>query len=241
MSTRKRTALVSEGPHPRAPLARACAPGLLRNRSDLDQGRVTEPTAAKDNVFWKSFRMLAENPEMNPLAEVASWDPIRLATQLEEYERVLYEQGAPRRNYAETINIVIQQFPRRKTLLARPWRLLTTWESSSTTSAEGCGCDSAGVAVDTSFHHVVDRLLRLTATLRAHCLESQRLSVGIRRNLPPPAPGQKSNTGGQNAERKIGCALRGRFFKEMFQGHESSRKDLGFRLNNAPNQTPTGS
>ena len=65
---------------------------------------------------------------MNPLL-VARWDPIQLATQLEEYWPVLYELGAPWRNYAETINIVIQRFSYLKTFLAGPWKLLTAWES----------------------------------------------------------------------------------------------------------------
>ena len=34
-----------------------------------------------------------------------------------------------RRNYAETVNVVVQRHPFLKTFLAGPWRLLTTWES----------------------------------------------------------------------------------------------------------------
>ena len=42
---------------------------------------------------------------------------------------MLYEQGSTRRNYAETINGILQRFPYLKSFLAGPWKLLTTWES----------------------------------------------------------------------------------------------------------------
>lgn len=48
---------------------------------------------------------------------------------LEEYGRVLYETGASRRTFAETINIVQQRFPYLKTLMTGPWQLATTWEN----------------------------------------------------------------------------------------------------------------
>ena len=35
---------------------------------------------------------------------MARWDPIRVATLLEEFGMVMYEEGSSRRNYAETVN-----------------------------------------------------------------------------------------------------------------------------------------
>ena len=37
--------------------------------------------------------------------------------------------GATRRDYAETINIVVQRFPYLRTFMTGPWRLCTTWET----------------------------------------------------------------------------------------------------------------
>ena len=101
-----------------------------RNRLDLDRGRVTASTAALREVLLEKFQewISREDPDTRPLPELARWDPIQVATLLEEYGRVCYEDGTPRRSYAETINIVVQRFPYLKNYLAGPWRLLTTWE-----------------------------------------------------------------------------------------------------------------
>ena len=56
-------------------------------------------------------------------------DQIEVAIRLEEYGRVLYEKGETRRNYAETVSVVVQRHPFLKTFMAGPWRLLTTWEA----------------------------------------------------------------------------------------------------------------
>ena len=102
-----------------------------RNRHDLEQGRVTAPTAALRVQLLEAFQtwMAEENLDSQPLPELARWDPIQLATVLEEYGRVLYEQGAAKRNYAKTINAILQRFPYVKSFLSGPWNLLTTWES----------------------------------------------------------------------------------------------------------------
>ena len=102
-----------------------------RDRADLDRGQVTAATANHRGQLMEQFLdwIQLEEPDLRPLPELARWDPIQVATLLEEYGRVLYEQGAPRRQYAETINVIVQRFPYVKTFLAGPWRLLTTWEA----------------------------------------------------------------------------------------------------------------
>ena len=54
---------------------------------------------------------------------------IHLVSILEEYGKVLYERGASRRTFAETVNCVVQHFPYLKSFMAGPWNLLTTWET----------------------------------------------------------------------------------------------------------------
>ena len=113
-------------------LVRGPRPSLHpRNRQDLEQGRVTRTTAAIRDRLWEQFStwLEMEDAELPPLAQLARKDPIEVSIRLEEYGRVLYEQGETRRNYAETVNVVVQRHPFLKTFMAGPWRLLTTWES----------------------------------------------------------------------------------------------------------------
>ena len=55
-------------------------------------------------------------------------DPIQFSLHLEEYGRVLYEQGETRRNFAQTVNVMNQRRPFLKHFMAGPWGLPTTWE-----------------------------------------------------------------------------------------------------------------
>lgn len=114
-------ALVS-GPRP---------PTQPRDRRDLERGRVTAVTANLRAQLLAAFQewVMEEEPQAPPVAEIAQQKPIQLALLLEEYGRTLYEQGAPRRDYAETINILVQRFPFAKSFMAGPWKLLTTWET----------------------------------------------------------------------------------------------------------------
>ncbi|CAE7360147.1 PROSC [Symbiodinium microadriaticum] len=114
-------ALVS-GPRP---------PTQPRDRRDLERGRVTAVTANLRAQLLAAFQewVMEEEPQSPPVAEIAQQKPIQLALLLEEYGRTLYEQGAPRRDYAETINILVQRFPFAKSFMAGPWKLLTTWET----------------------------------------------------------------------------------------------------------------
>ena len=73
--------------------------------------------------------VVQEELEARPLPEMARWDPIQVVALLEEFGRVMYEKGSSQRNYAETLNIVVQRFLYLKSFLAVPWKLLTTWES----------------------------------------------------------------------------------------------------------------
>ena len=102
-----------------------------RDRKDLEQGRVTKTTAVVRERLWEEFAqwMEMEDTETIPLAQLVRSDPIEVAIRLEEYGRVLYERGETRRNYAETVNVVVQRHPFLRTFLAGPWRLLTTWET----------------------------------------------------------------------------------------------------------------
>ncbi|CAE7216273.1 ACT1 [Symbiodinium sp. KB8] len=102
-----------------------------RDRRDLEKGRVTVATAAIRDRLLADFQdwLGAEEQDHCPLAELSHRDPIQVSILVEEYGRSLYEQGAPRRDYAETINVLVQKFPFLKNFLAGPWRLLTTWES----------------------------------------------------------------------------------------------------------------
>ena len=106
-------------------------PGTPRNRQDLERGQVTATTAQIGLRLLESFQswVEAEDAALPPLTELVRQDPIQLSTLLEEYGRTLYESGASRRDYAETINILVQEFAFLKPFLAGPWRLLTTWES----------------------------------------------------------------------------------------------------------------
>ena len=101
-----------------------------RDRRDLDNGRVTLVTAnlrlrlLEDLQQW----LQCEEPEAPLLPELAQHEPIRTSLLLEEYGRCMYEDGAPRRDYAEAISAVVQKFAFLRTFVTGPWRLLTTWE-----------------------------------------------------------------------------------------------------------------
>ncbi|CAE7264968.1 Tnni3k [Symbiodinium natans] len=102
-----------------------------RDRKDLERGRVTEPTAQLRARLWQAFMewVEMEEPGTPPFLELIRADPIRVAMMVEEYGRVLYEQGSSRKNYAETLNALVQKHAYVKHFLTGPWRLLTTWES----------------------------------------------------------------------------------------------------------------
>ena len=89
-----------------------------RDRADLERGRVTTQT-------WLS----QEEPALTNLPHASRQNLVLLAERLEEYGRVMYEQGSSRRIFAETINSIQQRFPFLKTLLVGPWQLCTTWEN----------------------------------------------------------------------------------------------------------------
>ena len=52
-------------------------------------------------------------------------DPTQFSLHLEEYGRVLYEQGETRRNFAQTVNVMNQRHPFLKHFMAGPWGLPT--------------------------------------------------------------------------------------------------------------------
>ena len=105
-----------------------------RNRDDLEQGRVLQTTAALRRQLLDAFVDWIQNQEASatgarPFASLARETPIVVTELLEEYGRVLYETGASRRTFAETINVVQQKFPFLRRMMTGPWQLATTWES----------------------------------------------------------------------------------------------------------------
>lgn len=106
-------------------------PGGPRNREDLVAGRVTGQTANIRQRLLKEFLEWAvtEDPSFTNLKAVARTSPVTVIELLEEFGKVLYEQGASRRNYAETINSVQQMCPFLRTMMVGPWQLVTTWET----------------------------------------------------------------------------------------------------------------
>ena len=106
-------------------------PNPQRDRKELEKGRVTAPTAAIRERLWGEFLqwLEEEDPESSSVPTLARQDPVQLGILVEEYGRCLYERGASRRNFAETVNVLVERFAFAKTFMAGPWRLLTTWES----------------------------------------------------------------------------------------------------------------
>lgn len=102
-----------------------------RNREDLERGRVLAATAALRHQLFADFTdwIKTQLVPAKPLASLAKNTPIAVAELLEEYGRVLYEKGASRRTFAETINVIQQRFPFLKTMMTGPWQLATTWEN----------------------------------------------------------------------------------------------------------------
>ncbi|CAL1149836.1 unnamed protein product [Cladocopium goreaui] len=68
-------------------------------------------------------------PDLPGLSQLARNQPVILSELVEEFGRTLYEQGASRRTFAETVNALQQKFAFLKTWLHGSWALLTTWES----------------------------------------------------------------------------------------------------------------
>ena len=102
-----------------------------RDRSDLELGRVTHQTATlrvqllEDLAGW----IQTVQPDLPGLSQLARNQPVILSELVEEFGRTLYEQGASRRTFAETVNALQQKFAFLKTWLHGSWALLTTWES----------------------------------------------------------------------------------------------------------------
>ncbi|CAE7232920.1 unnamed protein product [Symbiodinium sp. CCMP2456] len=93
-------------------------------------GRVTPATAQVRSHLLEKFAQWwqAEGVSEMPYEMLARKDPIQFSLHVEEYRRVLYEQGETRRNFAETVNVMNQRHPFLKNFMAGPWGLLTTWE-----------------------------------------------------------------------------------------------------------------
>ena len=103
------------------------------------------------------------------IPELASWDPIAVATLLEVYGRVCYEERG-----AETINVIVQRFPYLKNYLAGPWRLLTTWEGlwPGKVHRPMPARNGTGVGLGAICNGPPDRLLWAVEAVRNHCTES---------------------------------------------------------------------
>lgn len=102
-----------------------------RNRADLLQGRVTGATAAHRQRLLGEFTAWLTNQahQTQSLRDLARTNAILLSELVEEFGRVLYENGASRRNFAETLNALQQSFPFLRPTLNGPWQLVTTWEN----------------------------------------------------------------------------------------------------------------
>ena len=217
-------------------IALLAASGEYRSFSEWSktQSSTTKPFGLGQGTSHSSHRCvegsaLAE-PSARPLPELARWDPIEVATLLEE----------------------VQRFPYLKNYLAGPWRLLTTWEGLWPGKVHPPMPAPLLKALVTRnwlrFAMVLldppDRLLRAIEALRAHCLESARLFVGYRDRLSATEAGQESDQRCKNAKRPSRCALRSAFSKEVFCSHATRRAHMAFLLGDsseAPSASVAGS
>eukprot|EP00435_Cladocopium_sp_Y103_P060681 s641_g22.t1 len=112
-------------------MSKAFADKGPRDRADLQRGRVTGATATLRSRLLEEFQqwVLTQDNSWTDLRHLARSSPITMSEMLGEFGRMMYEQGSSRRNYAETINAVVQDFPFLRQVMNGPWQLATTWET----------------------------------------------------------------------------------------------------------------
>ena len=216
-------------------------PTQPRDRRDLERGRVAAVTANLRAQLFAAFQdwVMEEEPQAPPVAEIAQRDPVQLALLLEEYGRTLYEQGATRRDYAETINVLVHSLSQRVS-----WRALNHMgnivaRESSSSHAAGAPeslCDNCiSMGLEANCSESLARLLRLTSVLRAHRTESKRLSHDFRdrlqgRRLPAANTGEIQDSRSQDAKRQVRRTLCHQLHAELFSRLWNPQRRYGLTL-----------